>query len=134
MLQSYLCEAQNGFLPIVKEMHLSFESLTITGTLGLYTSLMDIHHDVSFKFILEDDSISLTSRVHIHFCSSKGVRLWLVVRPSFCLFCIAHFIFTSMLCFHPGLIQPLAFSFTMCECEHRLEASGTHLSCYLFGC
>jgi hypothetical protein len=35
---------------------------------------MDIHHDTSFRSILEDDSISFTFKVHICFCSSKGVR------------------------------------------------------------
>jgi hypothetical protein len=35
---------------------------------------MDIHHDKSFNFILEDDSISLTSKAQILFCSGKGVK------------------------------------------------------------
>jgi hypothetical protein len=65
---------------------------------------MDIHHDTSLRFILDDDSISSTSRTHIHSCSGKGARPWLVVRPFICSFRIAHFIFTSMLHFHFGLI------------------------------
>jgi hypothetical protein len=36
-------------------------------------------------FILEDDSISLASKAYIHFCSGKGVGLWLVVEPQFVL-------------------------------------------------
>jgi hypothetical protein len=60
---------------------------------------MDIHHDTSLRFILEDDSISLTSRACICSCLGKGVGLWLVVRPFISLFCIAHFTFTSALLF-----------------------------------
>jgi len=63
---------RNGLPPIIKEMHLSFESLTITNTLSLHFSLMDIHHDTSFRSILKDDSISSTSKVYIHYCSNKG--------------------------------------------------------------
>jgi hypothetical protein len=65
---------------------------------------MDIHRDISFKFIMEDDSISLASKAHVRFCSGKGVGLWLVLRPSIHLFCIAQFIFTSVLRFHFDLI------------------------------
>jgi hypothetical protein len=82
---------------------------------------MDIHHNTSSKFILEDGSISLASKACIHSCSGKGVGLWLVVRPSICSFCITHFIFTSTLCFHLGLIQPLIFSFLTCECDQKVE-------------
>jgi hypothetical protein len=32
---------------------------------------MDFHHDTSFKSILDDDSISSTSRAHIQFCLVK---------------------------------------------------------------
>jgi hypothetical protein len=66
---------RNGLPPVVKEMHLSFENLAITNTLGLHFSLMDFHHDTSFRSILEDDSISSTSKVYIHSCSNKGARL-----------------------------------------------------------
>jgi hypothetical protein len=55
---------------------------------------MDIHHDTSFRSILEDDSISSTFKAYIHFCLGKGAGLWLVVRPFIRLFHIAHFIFT----------------------------------------
>jgi hypothetical protein len=85
---------------------------------------MDIHHNTSFRSILQDDFISLTSKALICSCLSKGARLWLIVRPSISLFHIAHFIFISTLCFH--LIQLSASSFFTCECEHKLEASGTH--------
>jgi len=49
--------AWDSLPPVAKKMHLSFESLVIIGTLSLEASLMDIHHDTSFKCILEDDSI-----------------------------------------------------------------------------
>jgi len=94
---------------------------------------MDIHHDTSFRSILEDDSISLASKVHIHSYLSKGAGLWFVIKPSICLFHIAHSTFTSMLHFCFSLIQPLAFSLFMCECEHRLDAFNTHLVFCSFG-
>jgi hypothetical protein len=37
---------------------------------------MDIHHNTSFKSILEDDSIFSTFRIRIHFYSGKGARLY----------------------------------------------------------
>jgi len=86
-----------------------------------------------FRFILKDDSISLTSKTHIRSCLGKGVGLGLVVKPSICLFHIAHSTFTSMLSFHFGFIQPLASSFLTCECGHRLDKSGTHLARCPFG-
>jgi hypothetical protein len=113
------------------ETHLSFESLVVTDALGLHASLMDILHDTSFRFILEDDSISLTSKACIH--SSKGARLWLVARLFICSFHIAHSIFTSTLHFRLGLIQPSAFNFFTCECGHVLDTSSTHLTHCPFG-
>ncbi len=96
---------------------------------------MDIHHATSLRLsILEDDSIFLTSRGRIHFCSGKGSGLWLVVKPSICSFCITYFIFISMLHFCFGLIQPLASNFFTCECGHGLDASGMHLARCPFGC
>jgi len=94
---------------------------------------MDIHHDTSLKFVLEDDSIPSTSRARICYCLGKGVGLWLVVRPSICSFRIAHFTFTSTLHFRLRLIQPLASSLITCECGHRLDAFGTDLVCCPFG-
>jgi hypothetical protein len=94
---------------------------------------MDIHHDTSLRSILKDDSISSTFKARIHFCSSKGARLWLVARSSIHSFCIAHSTFTLVLRFHFGLIQPLAFSLFTCEHGHGLDAFGTHLSCCAFG-
>ncbi len=114
-------------------MHLSFDNLTIIGTLGLHAFFMDVHHDTSFRSILEDDSISSTSKARIRSCSSKGVRLWLIVRLSISSFHITHFTFTSTLCFCFGLIQPLASSILMCECGHWLDAFGMHLTCCPFG-
>jgi hypothetical protein len=94
---------------------------------------MDFHHDTSFRFILEDGSISLTSRARIHSCSKKGVRLWLLVRPPIDSFHIAHFTFTLALHFYLGLIQPSTSSLFMCECGHMLDTFGTHLIRCPFG-
>jgi hypothetical protein len=94
---------------------------------------MDFHHDTSFRSILEDDSISSTSKTNIHFWSNKGLGLWLVTRSFIRLFCIAHSTFTLALHFHLGLIQTLAFSLLTCECGHRLDASNMHLVHYPFG-
>jgi hypothetical protein len=104
MLQNCLHATKDGFHPIVRVMHLSFESLTITTTPCLHASLMDIHHDTSLRFILEDDSISSTFKACISSCSNKGAGLWLIIKPSIRSFHIPHFIFTSTLCFCFGLI------------------------------
>jgi hypothetical protein len=122
---------RDGFLPIVREMHLSFESLTIIVT--LQASLMDIHHDTSLRSILKDDSNSSACGARICSCLGKGVGIWLVARLSIRSFHITHFIFTLVLHFHLGLIQPLTFSLFMCECEHELDAFGTHLVYCLLG-
>jgi hypothetical protein len=95
--------------------------------------LMDIHHDTSLKFILEDDSISLTFRVRIHFYSAKGIKLWLVIRPCIYLFHITHYTFSLALRFHLGLIQPSTFNLFTCEFGHGLDTFGTHLVCCSFG-
>jgi len=73
---------QDGLFLVAREMHLSFESLVVIGPPSLHAYLMDIHHDTSLRFILEDDSISSTSKACIHSCLGKGAWLWLVVRPS----------------------------------------------------
>ncbi len=70
-----------------------FMSLAIINALGLKASLRDIHHSAFLRFILEEDSISLTSKACICFCLCKGSRLWLIVRPSICSFHITHFTF-----------------------------------------
>jgi hypothetical protein len=108
-------------------MHFSFESLVVISIPSLQTSLMDMHHDTSFRCILKDDFIFSAFKIYIHFCSDKEVELWLVARPSICSFHIAHFIFILALCFCLGLIQPLTFKLITCECGHRLDASGMHL-------
>ncbi len=72
LFQSCLCVARDDFLPIVRDMHFSFESLAITGTISLQASLMNIHHDTSLRSILEDDFISLTSKAHIYSCLARG--------------------------------------------------------------
>ncbi len=114
-------------------MHLLFESLAVINAPRLHTSLMVFHHNTSFRSILEDDFIPLASRARIHSCLGKGVGLWLVVRPFICSFHITHFIFTSALCLHLGLIQPLTSNLLTCECGHGLEIFGTRLACCPFG-
>jgi len=114
-------------------MHAYFESLVITSAPSLLASLMDIHHDTSLKFILEDNSISLAYKAHIHSYLGKGARLWLVVKPFICSFHIAHFIFTLALHFHLGLIQPSTSSLFMCEYGHGLDAFNIHLAHCPFG-
>jgi len=89
---------------------------------------MDIHHDIPFRSILEDDSIFLASRTYIRSCLDKGMGLLLIVKPFICSFYITHFTFTSTLRFRFNLIQPLTFSFFTCECGHGLNAFGTHLT------
>jgi hypothetical protein len=94
---------------------------------------MDIHHNTLLKSILEDDSIFSSSRASIYSYLGKGAWLWLVVKPSICLFRITHIIFTSTLHFHRQVIQPSTFSLFTCECGHRLDASYTHLTHCPFG-
>jgi hypothetical protein len=93
---------------------------------------MEIHHDASFRSILEDDFISSTFIAHIRSCLNKRAGLWLIIKPSICLFCIAHYTFTLALHFHLDLIQPSTFSLLKCECGHGLATFDTHLPCYLF--
>jgi hypothetical protein len=85
-------------------MHPSFENLAVINASSLQASLMNIHHDTSLKFILKNDSISLTSKARFHSCLNKKARLWLVVKPSICSFHITHSTFTSTLCFHFSVI------------------------------
>jgi len=73
LFRSCLCVMRNGFPFATKEIHPSFESLVVISIPSLQASLMDIHHDTSFRSILEDDSISLTFRARICSCASKRV-------------------------------------------------------------
>jgi hypothetical protein len=100
---------------------------------GLQAFFIDFYHYISFRFILYDDFIFSTCKVHICFYSGKGAGLWLVIRLSICLFHIAHFIFILVLCFCLSLIQFLTFSFFTCECEHELNIFATHLVRCPFG-
>ncbi len=118
---------------MVKEMHPFFENLVVINALGLQAFLMYIQHNTSIKSVLEDDSISSTSRTCICSYLSKGAGLWLVVNPSIHSFHIAHSTFTSALHFHLDSIQPSTFSFYTCECGHKLDAFGTHLVRCPFG-
>jgi hypothetical protein len=124
---------QNGLPFTSREMHPSFQSLVITGALGLQASLMDIHHDTFLKSILEDDSVFSTSKARIRFCLHKGFGLWLIIRPSICFFCIAHFTFTLALRFYLGLIQPSTSNLLTCDYGHGLDVSSMHLICCPFG-
>jgi len=116
------------FLLYLKKCIFFFESLTIIGILSLRAFLMNIHHDTSFRFILEEDFIFLTFKICNRSCLNKGARLWLIARSYICSFCITHFIFTSTLCFRLGSIQPSTFSLFTCEYDHELDASSTHLT------
>ncbi len=103
LLKSYFHAAQNS-LPPELEMHPSFESSVVTNNPSLHIFFMEVHHDTSFRSILEDDSISLAFRARICFCSSKGVGLWLIARPFICSFYIAQSTFILALCFCLSLI------------------------------
>jgi len=56
-------------------MHLFFKGLAITNAPSLHASLMDIHHDTSFRSILKYDFISSSSKACICFYLGKGVGL-----------------------------------------------------------
>jgi hypothetical protein len=77
---NFVLQATQDGLPLAaKDMHPSFENLIVIGAQGLHASLMDFNHNTSFRYILEDDFISLTSRACICICSGKGARLcWLL--------------------------------------------------------
>ncbi len=75
LLQSCLRVTQDGMFFATKEMHIFFESLVVTGTPGVHDSLMDIHHDTSLRFILEDDSISSTIPSSHLFLFKQGGRV-----------------------------------------------------------
>jgi hypothetical protein len=94
---------------------------------------MNIHHNTSLRSILENDSIFSTSKAHIRSCSDKGAKLWLVIKPSIHSFHITHFIFTLVLHFHLYVIQPSTSNLLMCENEHGLNTSSTHLARCPFG-
>jgi len=79
--------------------------------------------------ILEDDSISSNFKAFIHFCSSTGTGLCLIIKLSICSFHIAHSTFTLTLCCCFNLIQPATSNFFMCECAHKFNTSSMHLRC-----
>jgi hypothetical protein len=54
------------------KIHPSFESLAIIDALGLKESLMDIHHDISFRFIMEDDSFPLLPKFAFTLVWARG--------------------------------------------------------------
>jgi hypothetical protein len=110
------------------KMHLSFQSLIVFNTPSLQILLMDIHHNTSFRFILEDDSISLAFRAHIRFCLGKGAGLWLITRPSIHSFYITHFTFILTLCFCLSLIQPSTYNLWMWTWVRRIWQAFNMLS------
>jgi hypothetical protein len=71
---SCLCVMQDGLPLVAKVMHPSSESLIVVDTPSLQASLMDFHHDTLLRFILENDSISSTSRAHILFLFGQRGR------------------------------------------------------------
>jgi len=73
---------------------------------------MDFHHNTSFRFILEDDSISSTSKARIRFCLGNEGKAMVGCYAIYLFVYITHFTFTSALYFHFGLISPwhLVFS------------------------
>ncbi len=133
LLQSCFCVAQDNLYLIVRKIHPSFENLAIINAPNLQAFFMDIHHNTSFRSILEDNYISSTSKARICFCSNKGVRLWLIVRSSICSFRIAQFTFISMVHFCFGLIQSSTSNLFACDCGYGLDASSTCLTCFSFG-
>jgi hypothetical protein len=54
LFRSCLRALQDGLPPTTKEMHFSFENMDVNGTPSLQASLMDIHHNISLRFILQD--------------------------------------------------------------------------------
>ncbi len=92
------CCLQSGLLNFTKELEsryeINFEFIYIKPKEG-YDYVEDDNKLVKFsdkrhgkceegtkEIILEDNSICSTSKAHIRSCSSKGVRLWLVVKSS----------------------------------------------------
>jgi hypothetical protein len=49
--QSCYYVIRDSLPPVIKVMHLFFECLVIINAPSLHASLMDIHHDTSFRFI-----------------------------------------------------------------------------------
>jgi hypothetical protein len=64
---------------------------------------------------------------------AKGQGLWLIIKPFIHSFRITYSIFTLVLHFRFGLIQPSTSSFFTCECGHMLNASGMHFGRCSFG-
>ncbi len=72
LLQFSLPAMQDGLPVATRDIHPSFENLVIINALGRHASLMDFHHNTSLGSILEDDSISSTSTIHIFFVRIRG--------------------------------------------------------------
>jgi hypothetical protein len=92
---------------------------------------MDIHHDTSFRSVLEDDSFLMLLEPTFAFVGAKGgamVDYWAIYMyvPHRTLY----FHINNNFCL--SLIQPSKSSLFMCECGHGSNASGTHLTCCPF--
>jgi hypothetical protein len=86
ILEEYVYQVEEGYFElhesmIKKGVYPSFENLAIIGASSVQTSLMNIHHNTSYKFILEDNSISSAFKAYIRSCLGRGAGLWLIIRP-----------------------------------------------------
>jgi hypothetical protein len=91
-------------------MHPYFESLAVIGAPSLQASLMAIHHYTSLRSILEDDSISLTS------------------KATFETSCMPSFERVGTLYGNSGG-TPLYQNFIMSQSLHDLKGSSVHCRC-----
>jgi hypothetical protein len=66
---------QDGLPFVIREIHFLKKKLAIINAPSLQASLIDVYHDISFRFILEDDSISLTSKSLHSFLFRQGGRV-----------------------------------------------------------
>ncbi len=104
LFQSCFHAARDNLPLATKKIHPSFESLAVINAPSLHASLMDIHHNTSFKPILEDDSIFSISKSTSTFVQARGHGYGWLLGHLFYLFCIAYFTFTSTMCFCFSLI------------------------------
>ncbi|KAG6556932.1 hypothetical protein Mapa_001347 [Marchantia paleacea] len=61
-------------------------------------SLMESHHDTTFSSIMHDDSLSITSRIHIPSLLGKGRGIWLIAQSSLLLLSTSHIPHLSQEC------------------------------------
>ncbi len=115
LLQSYLRATRNGLPPTTRDMHPFFQNLAITSTPSLQASLMNFHHDTSLRSILENDSISSSSRAHICSCSGKGNKAMVGCQAIY-LFILHHTLYFHLsIAFSLQFDQPSTSSTFTCE-------------------